>query len=419
MLYQDGYGGWELYTGGLPKPTTAPPSVESPCQLISVGDSGSVDVNVHGYQLFDVDRLVETTVSMGGMTVTNNGDGSVSFRGTPTSSTGVYYALTRDETLKLIKAGKLKISVDAPEKSNPYVYFRLTKAGASSSERFEVSTSHTVPSREKEIPQELLDNPEYYAMFGIYVNKDKAINVDTVKIMIHQDGDGTWEPFKPIQTLTIPSPNGLPGVPVSAGGNYTDASGQQWVCDEKDYDRDVYVTRTTKLVINGNEDWKTWGVNNKAEGITAFYTYVAPTIPLSTANTSIICSHLPAVGGVYGGAAVGCGVFASATKPYVGVSVPNDCLEDVSSNEAAIASFKRLLSESNMTVIYPKIPEETRLSEEEIAAYKALHTHCPNTSIHNSDNAHMAVDYVADTKNYVDNQIKKEVAELTAAILTQ
>ena len=39
------------------------------------------------------------------------------------------------------------------------------------------------------------------------------------------------------QTLTLPTPNGLPGIPVTSGGNYTDQNGQQWVCDEVDLER--------------------------------------------------------------------------------------------------------------------------------------------------------------------------------------
>lgn len=39
------------------------------------------------------------------------------------------------------------------------------------------------------------------------------------------------------QTLTINTPNGLCGIPVDTGGNYTDSTGQQWVCDEVDFKR--------------------------------------------------------------------------------------------------------------------------------------------------------------------------------------
>ena len=37
------------------------------------------------------------------------------------------------------------------------------------------------------------------------------------------------------QSMSIDMPNGLPGIPVDAGGNYTDANGQQWICDEIDF----------------------------------------------------------------------------------------------------------------------------------------------------------------------------------------
>ena len=45
------------------------------------------------------------------------------------------------------------------------------------------------------------------------------------------------------QSMTITTPNGLPGIPVSSGGNYTDANGQQWICDEKDMARKVRIQR--------------------------------------------------------------------------------------------------------------------------------------------------------------------------------
>src|SRR5699024_3643796 len=34
------------------------------------------------------------------------------------------------------------------------------------------------------------------------------------------------------QSITATTPNGLPGIPVDSGGNYIDADGQQWICDE-------------------------------------------------------------------------------------------------------------------------------------------------------------------------------------------
>ena len=55
-------------------------------------------------------------------------------------------------------------------------------------------------------------------------------------------GDGADER----QTITLQTPNGLPGIPVTSGGNYTDENGQQWVCDEVDFGKSVKVQRIDK-----------------------------------------------------------------------------------------------------------------------------------------------------------------------------
>ena len=55
----------------------------------------------------------------------------------------------------------------------------------------------------------------------------------------------TYSPYRE-QLLTLPTPNGLPGIPVTSGGNYTDPQGQQWVCDEVDLERGVRVQRIDK-----------------------------------------------------------------------------------------------------------------------------------------------------------------------------
>ena len=58
-----------------------------------------------------------------------------------------------------------------------------------------------------------------------------------------------YEPYRE-QLLTLPTPTGLPGIPVTSGGNYTDSTGQQWVCDEVDLERGVRVQRIASFVIN-------------------------------------------------------------------------------------------------------------------------------------------------------------------------
>lgn len=84
-----------------------------------------------------------------------------------------------------------------------------------------------------------------------------------------------WEPYNG-QTLTVSTPNGLPGIPVSSGGNYTDANGQQWICDEIDFSRGVYVQRVNtyrmdsvpaNIQINSPDLWTDTKVQFAAFGV--------------------------------------------------------------------------------------------------------------------------------------------------------
>ena len=54
-----------------------------------------------------------------------------------------------------------------------------------------------------------------------------------------------------MQSVSFSTPNGLPGIPVTSGGNYTDENGQQWVCDEVDLGRGVYVKRVYTVDVDG------------------------------------------------------------------------------------------------------------------------------------------------------------------------
>ena len=62
-------------------------------------------------------------------------------------------------------------------------------------------------------------------------------------------GDGADER----QTIALQTPNGLPGIPVTSGGNYTDPQGQQWVCDEVNLERGVRVQRVDKTCFDNTK----------------------------------------------------------------------------------------------------------------------------------------------------------------------
>ena len=56
-----------------------------------------------------------------------------------------------------------------------------------------------------------------------------------------------------MSSSTFKTPNGLPGIPVTSGGNYTDSTGQQWVCDEIDLERGVKVQRMDKAAFDSTK----------------------------------------------------------------------------------------------------------------------------------------------------------------------
>lgn len=71
-------------------------------------------------------------------------------------------------------------------------------------------------------------------------------------LMVSLDSSTAYSPYRE-QLLTLSTPNGLPGIPVTSGGNYTDSQGQQWVCDEVDFGKNVKVQRVDKAAFDATK----------------------------------------------------------------------------------------------------------------------------------------------------------------------
>lgn len=149
----------------------------------------------NGFQLFDASKL--STKSQGGATVTNNGDGSftISGSGNLTEIFSLVYQYSHEETLKLLKVGD--INLVNGNSTTPFALVQLVKTGGTSV-WFQLNDNTTKAT----ITQEML-NDERCAL-QIYIHGESgAIQTGTIKPMLYQDGDGTWEPF----TGGIASPN--------------------------------------------------------------------------------------------------------------------------------------------------------------------------------------------------------------------
>lgn len=367
---------YEHYTGGQPSP-----SPDYPQELVSLEPV----VSVIGRQIFDVSRFADKTY--GGVTLTNNGDGSLSISGSGnlTANFSVNYRLTSDEVRKLVKPGRIYVSYGAV--TYPYFEIQVIQDGV------KVRSAHNSTDAYidyMDITEEMLNSGTMMLAVYIYGVKDHAIIPGTVKLSIYQDGDGVWEPYKAPQTLEIT--HALPGIPVASGGNYTDADGQEWICDEVDLERGVYVQRVGKMVFDGTEYWQ---LGEQIEGTRDGVFFINRLLP---SPSFAYCSHYRFTDGAISA--------NNARRGYFDMHYGQ--FRCNSYGFATVEAFTNWLKENPLTILYPaENPNETNLSETEIAAYRDLHSNYPNTTVLNDAGAHMVVKYAADTKLYIDNKIKE------------
>lgn len=206
--------------------------------------------------------------------------------------------------------------------------------------------------------------------------------------------------------VTITNDLGMPGIPVPSGGNYTDSNGQQWICDEIDFEKGVYVQRVYRQTYTGssNEAWGKSGTTVKDRFYTRYM--VSNTMKPCLCNMAVF---IPAPEYENGKCFV---TFNSSNNAYYFEIIAGDY-----GTFADTLAWREYIEEHPLEVLYVLDEEkETPLSEidpDALAQYATLHTNYPNTTIFNDAGADMEVKYVADTKLYID----KKFDELAAALV--
>jgi hypothetical protein len=332
--------------------------------LVSAGNGGSLGVTVAGKNLLTYPYLSKSG-NRNGLDIVDNGDGSITIKGTATQ--------TNWFNLNYRNIGKAWYN-------STWTDGKIVMSGVPSSIRLDYDPTN----------------------YLIYITIPEGATIDTtVYPQVERGGVATeWEPPRESQTLTLSTPTGLPGIPVTSGGNYTDETGQQWVCDEVDFARGVYVQRVCSYTTTGKE-------TILALTDTRWQVHL-PKINLPIANgdgyyyVRNMCSHL-ASRKVYQ-----IGLYENS----FGVSMENMYFR--LNAETTMAEITEFLGQG-IDVKYTVDPIETPLSADELAAYAALHTNYPNTTILNDGGAGMEVNYVADTKLYIDNKINAMAAAIVNA----
>ena len=187
------------------------------------------------------------------------------------------------------------------------------------------------------------------------------------------------------QTLTLSTPNGLPGIPVDSDGNYTDADGQQWICDEIDLARGKYVQRVGIEQKNGNFRTKESG---DAPG--RYYQFTILDTIFKKGDREAFCNIASwALWGKDNAHTNTNWLFALTDNGYY-FSPPSE------SGIESAEELNNLLNSLEFPVVFVgqlATPIETDLPAEEIDAYKALRTYSPTTTVSNDAEAWMKVGY--------------------------
>ena len=205
------------------------------------------------------------------------------------------------------------------------------------------------------------------------------------------------------QILTLPTPNGLPGIPVTSGGNYIDQNGQQWVCDEVDLKRGVKVQRVNRLKLDALSWRYELTPTNKSD------TFISD-VPASQDGTTrgySLCQYA-----VFDGVAYDIEMTESC-RCYVWVQSVTLQFKAGSGVNSVDAFSEWLKARPDASISYClATPIETTLTPAEIAAYKALTTYGPDTVVQAGDGAGIKLGYQRDV-NIAIKKLEDAVASMT------
>lgn len=204
------------------------PTPDAPVPIVSAGDGGSVAVRVTGANMLEGTKPgVKSTAY--GITYTTYENG-VLITGTATN----------DFTILLHDDNKYRLT---------HGIYYLTTKGLSPSTMLNCYFINKFNSDVQN--QKATLNRDVEFSLRLQISKGATLNT-TVQVSLTRNKITTYSPYRE-QLLTLPTPNGLPGIPVSSGGNYTDPQGQQWVCDEVDLERGVKVQRVDKTAFDSTK----------------------------------------------------------------------------------------------------------------------------------------------------------------------
>ena len=333
------------------------PTPDAPVPIVSAGDGGSLTVKVTGKNLL---HLTDGSKTFRGVTIAAK-DGLISISGTATE-TG--YAVL--DIPPFITPGVLILSSSIK-----------SPVAALVSQTWDGILFQNAAAKMSDTATRLV----------FTVEQGQTYDLTGVKLQLELGTTATaYSPYRE-QLLTLPTPTGLPGIPVTSGGNYTDSTGQQWVCDEVDLTRGVRVQRVNAV------DLSTCKITGTTElAVTKRLSIMLP-IRGRDYKTEALCNKLR--------------FFVSFTQDSPHFYV------DTANAQVFIPIGAKNPEEGEYILFYAlATPIETPLTPDELATYSALTAYGPDTVVQASDGAGIKLDYQRDV-NLVVKNLEDAIASMT------
>lgn len=363
---------YEPYTGGI-----ASPNPEYPQEIANTGDDGQVDITVCGKNLLNTSELI------------NN----------------MQYAPPNGALSPVV--GR----VSTPKIQNPgvpiYVY---ATAGCDiilvQYDNEETLISRTFPNKNTKI---VLDAKCVKFAFTVYTSQNEGIvDFDTLKsdFVIGPDLVKQYYSYVTPQQLPVPTPDGLPGIPVNSGGNYTDANGQQLVSDMVDL---AAGTKTQNCAIYKPQESSLYLTNGGVpESGKTVQVRKNMGLSLNPHTNAVICNFLSKKNPAIWTEDEEC--YNYAKDGYLDFRILKSRLPSV--DEAGVQAFCANIGAEFLYALYE--PITTPLTDEELAAFRALQTYSGTTNIIAQD-CGIEASALANPNEYIDQKISAAVTEAVSS----
>ena len=350
------------------------PTPENPSEIISKTIN---EITVTSKNLFDISKIkTNYDYSTGG--IINNGNGSLYVRNIGNDIT-VNTDITLQELCPTLKVGDTAV-LNYKNKNYP------------SDCKFYLSAAKYIWQGKTSL---VIQDIHLKSKIKMYPSSNKNTSSTLSDIQIeYGDAATAYSPFREPQIVKLSKPIKFNGIKVPKEGTIS-IDGQQYFSDLIDVEKGKLIKKIGTYTFTGtegmNDEWLPTIVINlpKKEKQGLFISGV------SLPSAYFFLSFSNSTGRVFG----------FNTNVYTSLNSVEKLRQFLT---------EKYNSDNKVTVYYPLVtPVEVDLPTQDQQALKALKSNYPTTAITNDNNAFMQLDYVADTKNYIDNRL----SEIKTAII--